>query len=491
VNELRFARTAAAAVRGANQVLLLAPEGRLRKGWLQRAVHAPWTHLLARAAREDGAGARGTLVVAQNPDAGPQRVMLGILPDASARSNCPARSLLADELIAKAELGEGTSAVIALAEKPGHVLPLARALARAWPEYTRSSKTRKATARFLALAPDGAPRVLDRAGRAVVTRSRWAARLVDMPTAELDTAGFVRETRKAARGLPHLTVSVLGTAEVLARGLGGLHAVGRAALQGPRLLLLRYKPPKARRVAGLVGKGIVYDTGGLSIKPTAGMYGMKMDMGGAAAVVGATLALAEGGHRDAIVCAAALAENAVGPDSYRPNDVLDMHSGHTVEINNTDAEGRLVVADGLSYVARTYRPDLLLDMATLTGAQCVATGKRHAGIVSNRAGLEAAACEAGRRCGDLVHPLPFAPELYQMEFASKVADMRNSVANRMNAQVSCAGQFLYSHVDDLDLPWLHVDMAGPAERAERATGYGVALAATLLRSLDAQALDDR
>ena len=496
--DLRYARTSAAAVKGAKTVVFLAPQRRVRAGWLKKAVTAPWVRLLERAAKDAEAGPRGTLVSAVNPDAGPERVVLIVLPDETARYNCAARSIHADELLKKAELGAGTTAVIACAEKPAHTLPLARALARAWPLYSRQTsgngkgkgkgKSEQKVARFCAASVAGKPLPLSKAERAVVDYSRWAARLVDMPTAELTTADFVRETRKAARGLPHLRVSVIGAKDVLAKGMGGLHAVGRTAVQGPRLLLLHYKPPGAKRLAALVGKGIVYDTGGLSLKTSVGMFGMKMDMGGAAGVVGAALALASGGHKDAFVCAAALAENAIGPDAYRPNDILDMHSGKTVEINNTDAEGRLVVADAASYVARTYKPEVVIDMATLTGAQLVATGWRHASIVSNRAGLERAASAAAAATGDLVHPLPFAPELYQVEFASQIADMRNSVADRMNAQVSCAGQFIYSHISDLDLPWLHVDMAGPAERGGRATGYGVALGAQLLRALDPKQL---
>jgi len=487
--DLRFSRTASAAVKGADTVVFLAPQRRVRKGWLTRAVDAPWVRLLARAAKDAEAGPRGALFSALNPDAGPKRLILIVLPDETARYNCPARSVHADELLKKAELGVGTTAVIACAEKAGHALPLGRALARAWPLYSRATgKKAKRLARFCALDSRGAPSPLSKAERAIVDYSRWAARLVDMPTAELTTTDFVRETRKAARGLPHLTVSVIGAKDILAKGMGGLHAVGRTAIHGPRLLLLRYKPPGAKRLAGLIGKGIVYDTGGLSLKNANGMFGMKMDMGGAAGVVGAALALAAGGHKQGFICAAALAENAIGPDAYRPSDILDMHSGKTVEINNTDAEGRLVLADALSYVARTYKPEVLIDMATLTGAQLVATGWRHASIVSNRAGLERAAEDAAAVTGDLVHAMPFAPELYQVEFASPVADMRNSVADRMNAQVSCAGQFIYSHISDLDLPWLHVDMAGPAERGARATGYGVALGAQLLRSLEAKHL---
>ena len=210
---------------------------------------------------------------------------------------------------------------------------------------------------------------------------------------------------------------------------------------------------------------------------------MKRDMGGAAAVAGAVLALAEGKSKDHVIGVLALAENAIGPDAYRPDDILDMHSGKTVEINNTDAEGRLVLADAVSYVGRRFKPDVIMDAATLTGAQLIATGYRHAAIVSNREGLEKRAVEVGRSTGDLTHPLPFAPEFYQDEFKSKVADMKNSVANRMNAQSSCAAQFIYAHIQDLDVPWLHIDLAGPASREERGTGYGVALLAELVRAL--------
>jgi probable aminopeptidase NPEPL1 len=304
----------------------------------------------------------------------------------------------------------------------------------------------------------------------------------------MNTPDFVAAVRKAARGIAHLRTSVWSGKELLERGLGGHHAVGRAAVHPPKMLVLRYAPPKSKRRIALVGKGIVYDTGGLSLKPTTGMYGMKFDMAGAAGCVGATLALASTGFRDEIVCFAALAENAIGPEAYRPDDILPMHSGKTVEINNTDAEGRLLLADGVSYAARKHKPDVIVDMATLTGAQLVATGLLHAAVVSNRGGLEAAAVRAGRESGDLTHPLPFAPEVFQTEFKSEVADMRNSVADRMNAQSSCAAQFVYSHIQDLDVPWLHVDIAGPSGKG-RATGYGVALLARLLPALTTKDLE--
>jgi probable aminopeptidase NPEPL1 len=153
-----------------------------------------------------------------------------------------------------------------------------------------------------------------------------------------------------------------------------------------------------------------------------------------------------------------------------------------VEVNNTDAEGRLVLADGVAYACRHLRPGLVVDMATLTGAQLVATGRRHAAVVANTLAVEQAAVAAGLASGDLVHPLPYVPEFYRGEFASKVADMKNSVADRNNAQSSCAANFVAEHLAvDYEGGWLHVDIAGPAWAGDRGTGYGVALLLALLQ----------
>ena len=491
MTKLEFERTVAKAIAGADAVLFLAPEAQLKDGWLGRTTKARWRRLLDAAAADTTAGPTGKFVAAQNPDAGPRKLMLGVLPDTVSRHNNPARCVAADAMMKAAEIGKGTTAVILCLEDPAHGLALARAVGRMLPEYSRATgKKGKRVVRIAAAGPDGRARRIADADQELVHRARWAAMLVDSPPAEMHTTDFVRETRKAARGIPNLKVSVISGEKVLEAGMGGLHAVGRTAVHPPKLLLLHYKPTKPRRKVALIGKGIIYDTGGLSLKPPAGMYGMKFDMGGAAGVVGAALALAASGVKDEVICAAALAENAIGPTAYRPDDILAMHSGKTVEINNTDAEGRLVLADAASYVARKYKPDVLIDMATLTGAQLVATGHRHAAVMSNRAGLEGAAVAAGRASGDLAHPLPFSPELFQAELRSKVADMRNSVADRMNAQSSCAAQFVFSHIADLDLPWLHVDIAGPSSHGERATGYGVAFTAALVRSLTAADLNE-
>jgi probable aminopeptidase NPEPL1 len=180
----------------------------------------------------------------------------------------------------------------------------------------------------------------------------------------------------------------------------------------------------------------------------------------------------------AILC---LAENAIGPNSFRNGDILKVLSKKTVEINNTDAEGRLVLADGVYYASKNLQATTIIDMATLTGAQGIATGQRHAAIYCNDDEFENAAVHAGRVSGDLVHPLPYAPEFFREEFSSPIADMRNSVKNRMNASSACAGQFVGNHIDsDFKGRWLHIDMAYPATRSERSTGYGVALLTSLI-----------
>ena len=178
-------------------------------------------------------------------------------------------------------------------------------------------------------------------------------------------------------------------------------------------------------------------------------------------------------YKRQILC---LAENSVGPDAMRPDDVITLYSGKTIEVNNTDAEGRLVLADGVAYAVKDLGAAIVVDMATLTGAQLMATGKLHAAIVCNDEALEADAVAAGKASGDLVFPVPFAPELFRGEFQSSVADLRNSVKDRMNAQSSCAAQFIAESLPSGEpVRWLHIDMAGPVMARDRATGYGVAL----------------
>lgn len=197
----------------------------------------------------------------------------------------------------------------------------------------------------------------------------------------------------------------------------------------------------------LVGKGIVYDTGGLSIKDKLGMPGMKCDMGGSAAVLGAFRALVQSNTDANIHALLCIAENSVGPLATRPDDIHVLYSGKTVEINNTDAEGRLVLSDGCNYAYRHLNASVIIDIATLTGAQPISTGQRHAALYCNDESLEEVVLSAGKVSGDLTFPLPYCPEFFKKEFASTVADMKNSVKNRSNAQSACAGQFIGNHIE--------------------------------------------
>lgn len=411
--------------------------------------------------------------------AAPLRLSVVAISDRASRHNAPSRP----DLIATALRGrfpKGHGAVLVALERADDLAAVGYAIARAFPLYSRKKRPDPSEPSLTAcfVAPGGA-RPLDSqlAEVEIVAHAiREAARMTDTPPSELHTDAFVEEAIALGRALG-VEATVLRMEELRARGMGGIASVGQAARRGPALVHLRYPGRGAQREpVAWVGKGIVYDTGGLSLKGKADMPGMKVDMGGAAAVLQAFRAAALlGAERriDAVLC---LAENAVGPDAMRPDDVIQLYSGKTIEVNNTDAEGRLVLADGVAYATRDLGAPLVVDLATLTGAQLMSTGKLHAAIVTNDEALERAAIEAGRRSGDLVFPLPYAPELFRGEFHSAVADLRNSVKDRMNAQSSCAAQFIAESLPSGEaVRWLHVDMAGPVTARDRATGYGVAL----------------
>lgn len=306
---------------------------------------------------------------------------------------------------------------------------------------------------------------------------QMAARIVDAPCNFMNTTAFVNEAKVVAAELGIEPFIVSGE-ELNAKGFGGIYGVGKASDHPPALVVLSHCPPDASLTIAWCGKGIVYDTGGLSIKGKTTMPGMKRDCGGAAAILSAFKAAVKRGFNQNLHCVLCLAENSVGPLATRPDDVHILYSGRSVEINNTDAEGRLVLGDGVAYASKDLKADIILDMATLTGAQGVSTGKYHGAVLTNNETWEKASTFAGRMSGDLTHPIVYCPELHFSEFNSAIADMKNSVADRSNAQSSCAGLFIGSHLQGaFNFPgvWVHVDMAYPVHSGERATGYGVAL----------------
>jgi probable aminopeptidase NPEPL1 len=312
-----------------------------------------------------------------------------------------------------------------------------------------------------------------------------AAYLTDMPTSELHSDAYLEHIENLAQELNVQKLIIRGQ-ELRIKGFGGLWSVGKAAAHPPALVVLTYTPIKASKTIALVGKGILYDTGGLSIKDRNNMVGMKADMAGSAAILAAFQILVKQNcpyKLHAILC---LAENSVGPESTRPDDVIRLYSGKTVEVNNTDAEGRLVLGDGVAYATLHLCPDVVIDVATLTGAQLIVTGKRHGAILTNNEILEKLAFQTGLSSGDLVFPILYCPEFLKKEFQSEIADMKNSVKDRANAQSSCAGHFIEDHLaSDFKGAWMHLDIAGPAFRDDRGTGFGVAFLVQLLsQSLD-------
>ena len=405
-----------------------------------------------------------------------KRLTVGALADEVSRHAAPSRAEGIRKLVAGSGLaGSKHAAVLVVLDTAEHVLATANAIGRALPTFTAKStaKAPGTLAVFCVLA-NGTAVPIDAGVRDIVERARAAAHLVDTPPTELDPQAFATAAKKALRSLRGVrTKEIVGDALLRAK-LGGIHAVGRCARSAPRLLIAQTGPARGTHVA-LVGKGVTYDTGGLHIKARGAMETMKSDMGGAAAVLGAFAVLAARHPKHRLSLLLCLAENAIGPAAYKPDDVLTLHSGKTVEINNTDAEGRLLLADGVSYAARELGAEVVLDAATLTGAQGVATGDLHAAVISSDEAIEQALLQAGRATGDLCWPLPFAPEFQRSEFQSPIADMRNSVKNRSNAQSSCAAAFVHWHLDGTKARWGHVDLAFPAFRGDRGTGFGVAL----------------
>ncbi|XP_072168708.1 probable aminopeptidase NPEPL1 [Diadema setosum] len=406
---------------------------------------------------------------------------LAALPVKASRHNAPSRCHVLTKLVRSCLTGSGNECIVVVCEG-AHVFPLGCAIARAFPMYSRKAGFRKHTQRMITVefvVTDDNNRslteeevaTLDSAAKSV----RLSARIVDTPCSEMNTCHFVAEVQRVGQELGIVPVIIQGE-ELKQRGFGGIYGVGKAAADPPALAILSHRPPNASQTIAWVGKGIVYDTGGLCIKGKTAMPGMKRDCGGAAAILGAFYTAVKTGFQENLHALFCLAENAVGPDATRPDDVHIMYSGRSVEINNTDAEGRLVLADGVSYAARDLKADIIVDMATLTGAQGISTGKYHAGLLSNSEEWETASVKAGRSSGDLVHPMVYCPELHFSEFGSAVADMKNSVADRGNAQSSCAGLFIGAHIGfDFGGTWVHFDIAAPSYSGERATGFGVAL----------------
>jgi leucyl aminopeptidase len=322
-----------------------------------------------------------------------------------------------------------------------------------------------------------------KASEGVASASAWARDLGNTPANDLGPAELAREVQAMARGR-RIRLTVLRRRELAREGMGGILGVNAGSERPPLLLVGQYRPARARKTAVLVGKGITFDTGGISLKPAASMGEMKYDMMGAATVFAALRAAHDLALPVRVVAIAPVTENMPGGRAQRPGDILRMRNGKTVEVDNTDAEGRLVLGDALSYAER-FKPDVLLDFATLTGAVLVALGHECAGLMTEDDRLSRDLVRAGEAAGERLWRLPLWNE-YRENLKSEWADMKNTGGR--NAGTINAGIFLREFVPD-GVPWAHIDIAGTAHLEKEhggydpgATGFGVALIVEFLKA---------
>ncbi len=301
----------------------------------------------------------------------------------------------------------------------------------------------------------------------------WARDMVNEPSAAKSPADMVTSATKLLRN-KGVKVQAWQGPELVRRKLNGTIIVGQGSRRTPRFLRLEYAPKGARTTVALIGKGVVFDSGGYSLKPSSGMEQMKTDMGGAAAVIATMSVLSELGVRSRVVGYVPLVENMIGGNAYRLGDVITYRNNKTVEVMNTDAEGRLILADALS-LASDEGPDAMINLATLTGACMVALGHKIAGVMGNNEAWIAQIKAASERSGEPIWQLPLPGE-YRKMLDSEIADMKN-VGGSYGGAIT-AGLFLQEFVGKV--PWAHLDIAGPA-RAESddaylirgGTGFGV------------------
>jgi leucyl aminopeptidase len=323
-----------------------------------------------------------------------------------------------------------------------------------------------ATERMVVLGTkDAATEAALERGAAVAKAVAWARDLVNEPAGTLTPTALAYQAQRAAdEGGLH--IEILDEVAIANEGLGGLLGVSLGSEQPPRLIKLTYQPKgRSRGTVALVGKGITFDSGGLSIKTAEGMETMKTDMSGAAAVIGAMSVLGQAGVQVKVIAFVPTTENMPGGRAIKPGDVLKIRNGKTVEVLNTDAEGRLILADGLS-LAVEESPDAIIDLATLTGACVVALGLKVAGVMGNHDGWVHQVGAAADRAGEPVWHLPL-PESYRKDLESEIADLKNITGTRYAGALT-AGLFLSEFAGDV--PWAHLDIAGPA-RAPSDDGY--------------------
>lgn len=415
----------------------------------------------------------------------PRIIVVGLGQDGTAKAMMEAAGKAAQDL-------RGEKAPVALAGAGAGARMADAALGYAlgqyrFDRYKVTTGSAPSTAPVTIVGSDAAAAQLAWSGRHAATAEavRFSRDLTNEPASTIYPDSFIARTREAFAGVAGVSIEVLDEAAMRKLNMGSILGVGQGSPRGSRLLLVTYKGSDGAPLA-MVGKGITFDSGGISLKPGAGMWRMKGDMAGAAAVVGATLSLAKSKAPVHVVAVAALAENMPDGNAQRPGDVVRTMSGKTAEIFSTDAEGRMVMVDGIEYVTATRKPAALVNIATLTGAKVTALGDEYAGLFGRGAGILAAVEAAGEKTGEAVWRLPLHPN-YAEELKSDIADIKHSTEG-VPPGAGHAAHFVGFFVDPA-LPWAHIDMAGNemSDSAKPltpkgATGYGVRLLDELVRS---------
>ncbi len=336
----------------------------------------------------------------------------------------------------------------------------------------------------LAVLADDALAGAVEAARVCAEAQNRARDLQSLPSNVATPSYLAQRAEEIAAAHDAVSVEVMGREQIAAKEMGGLVAVSQGTEEEPKLIVLRYSGGGTSPTLGFVGKGVTFDTGGISLKPSGSMHEMKMDMSGAAAVLEAVGAIAELGLPANLIAVVPSTENMPSGTAIKPGDVITQYNGKTVEVNNTDAEGRLILADALAYAVE-LGAERVVDVATLTGAVMIALGSTYAGLIANDDELAGEVEEVGRETGELVWRLPLHPE-YKDLTKGTVADLTNASAKR-KAGTIYAGSFLEEFVGET--PWAHIDIAGTAWDVGReytgkdASGFGVRLLVELARKL--------
>lgn len=348
------------------------------------------------------------------------------------------------------------------------------------------------TTPFVVVAPEAAAaqQAFARRGQALAEGVAFARDLTIEPANVIYPETFVERTRAAFQGVPGVTIEALDVPAMQKLGMNAILSVGQGSPRPPRMLVVEYRGPGAKgQPIVMAGKGITFDSGGTSLKPGSGMWKMKDDMAGAAAVVGAALSLAKSQAPVHVVAIAALAENMPDGAAARPGDVMKAYNGKSIERLNTDAEGRIVLADAVAYGERRFKPAAIVDLATLTGAVGTALGDDYAGLFSRHDGLVAQIEAAAKVTGEPVWRLPLHPS-YAKDLESPIADIRD-IAEGGGPGAGLGAHFIGFFVEP-ETPWAHLDIASMVWSSEDqpttpkgGTGYGVRLLDELARGFDA------